>query len=101
MMKNMETNHEIDEVENENCLDICNDLIADLEAGKYPEHMIELAKGLAGEIEEYEGGEDGDKTVYEAGDVDGDEDGKNPDQQINDNEDELTNFVKGEVSKKK
>lgn len=55
---NKETEHEVEEEAHEECLEIVDELLSHVEEFKYPEHVIELVKGLKGELEEdYEDGE--------------------------------------------
>lgn len=49
-----EHGHELDGQAHEDCLELAEDLLADLEAKEYPEHVIDIVKGIVGELEEYE-----------------------------------------------
>lgn len=99
MMKHPETEHEVDGDDHEDCLEIAEDLLKDLEEKEYPEHLITLTKGLIGELQEYEDdGEQGEKTDYED---DGKKSDENPDEEMNDDGmDEVDDFAKDEVEKK-
>jgi hypothetical protein len=104
MMRHSETDHSVGADEHADCLEIAKELLEEVESKNYPEHVVDLIKGIIGELEEYE--EDGeemeeeDENIYEATDEDGEEDGKNPDEEMNDGEDELTNYVKKEIDRK-
>ncbi len=93
-----ETNHSVDESDHEDCVDIARDLLADLEEKAYPEHIIEIVKGIVGELEEYEA--DGES---EAETEDGSEEGESENIDENDKPmepmDEINKYAKEKTKK--
>jgi len=108
---------EIDKDIHEDCKDLVEDLLAHLEEHGYPEHVIELAKGIAGELEEYETGEgEKEQNIEESEDEDGEEEGADEEPEEDeddgnsssndmssdeDGEDEISKYVKQEIKNKK
>ena len=58
MMKHEETKHEVEDEAHEDCMELVDDLLSHVEENKYPEHIVDLIKGIQGELKEYEDSED-------------------------------------------
>lgn len=102
-MKHPSEDHSLDNEDHADCVELAEELLHDLADKGYPEHVVDLVKGLVCELKEYTDGEDddeddtdgdgkqGDDNAYEAKDEDGHRDG-NPD-------DELNKFAEEEMKK--
>jgi len=58
MMKHPENEHEVESEPHEDCVELAEELKSHMEEHGYPEHQVELIKGLLGELEEYENGDE-------------------------------------------
>ncbi len=60
--KNSETNHSVDSEDHTSCVEKAQELLKDLEDKEYPEHLIDLMKGIVGELDEYDQEESEDNS---------------------------------------
>lgn len=84
MMRHEESGHEVEEDVHNECIDKVEEALEHAEENEYPEHIVELLKGIVGELEEYEN-------------VEKDEDGAEIKDEDDVNDEELEKAAKDEM----